>query len=228
MKFLSQMVTAASGSIGGITYSHNKGGMYQRARATPTNPGSPFQSQVRQLMADLSNAWNNILSEGQRVTWDVYAFNVPVIDSLGQQIQLTGLNMYVRSNVPRLQAGLARVDTAPLVYNLGSFTEPTATIDTANDEIDVAFTNTDEWAGETGSAMLIYASRPQNLSINFFKGPYRFAGLIPGDDTTPPTSPSPEPLPFDVGAGQRIFWRARVTRLDGRLSADFRDFANAT
>ena len=131
--------------------------------------------------------------------------------------------MYVRSNVARAQASLARVDAAPTTFNLGGFTEPVITsITGSSNELLLAFTNGDDWAGETGSGMLVYISRPVNPSIKFHVNPYRFAAIIAGDDTTPPTSPATITTPFNVVAGQRVFIRVVVTRLDGRYSASFR------
>ena len=47
MKFTSQVYTQASGSVGGLTYSHNRSGMYTRARSTPTDPASTLQLERR-------------------------------------------------------------------------------------------------------------------------------------------------------------------------------------
>jgi hypothetical protein len=201
--------------------------MYQRARRTPTNPNSPEQAAVRAIVAALANLWTNTLSEVQRLTWDLYATNVQLTNKLGDPMNVTGLNMYVRSNTPRLQAAMTRIDTAPGVFNLGSFTNPTFVVDAANEEVDVSFTNTDSWATAIGGAMLVFASRPQGAAINFFKGPYRFAGTIPGA-VVPPTSPATIALPFAVVPAQKVFLRVSVVQTDGRLSYPFRDVSVAT
>lgn len=227
MIFKSQAFTQASGSIGGMTYSHNAGGMYTRARSIPTNPNTPQQQAIRTLVAQLSNLWLSALTQAQRQAWNVYAANVTVPNALGDQIHISGLNQYVRSNVPRNQANLARVDDAPTVYNIGDYTDPSFTADAALNQASVDFTDTDEWVGEDDAAMLCYFSRPQNISVNYFKGPYRFADLIPGDAAMPPTSPATINLPFVITAGQRVFGRFNVVRADGRLAADFRSLTTA-
>jgi hypothetical protein len=66
--------------------------------------------------------------------------------------------------------------------------------------------------------MFGYISRPQNITKNFFRGPYRYAGKIEGDSVTPPTSPATLVSDFPYAAGQRAFLRVRVSRADGRLS----------
>lgn len=229
MKFTSPVISSGSGSIAGITFSRNKGGMYMRARAIPTNPNSVPQQNIRGHLATLVGAWTNTLTTPQRGAWDVYAANTPVFDALGASIHLTGQQMFIRSNTARLQVGLPLVTTAPGTFDLGTYSIPSAgTVSAAADTIQIAFDNTDEWANEDDSNMLIYTSRPQNPSVNYFKGPYQFAGMIPGDGTTPPTSPATITLAFPVVVGQKVFWKATVTRADGRYSIPFRAFGLAT
>ena len=218
----SALITQFSGSIGGLTGSHNRGGQYFRARTIPTNPGTPFQNAVRQFVADLVNLWNNTLTQAERDAWDNYAVNVPFVNRLGDQTFLSGLNQYVRSNVPRLQAALARIDDAPIVFNTGDFTQTTFVPTAAADTLGLGFTDTDAWANEDDAAMLLYGARPRNPTINFFKGPYRFADLVAGDAITPPTSPASITSPFPLAADQKAFAYVRVTRADGRLSTLFR------
>lgn len=222
MKIISALFTAGSGKLGGIVASHNAGGNYLRALVIPTDPATALQIAVRNAMTILSAGWLDDLTDAQRDQWNTYAANTPVTDTLGQTINISGLNQYQRTNVPRLQAGVTRLDTAPTVFNYGSFTDPSFTIDTANDEVDVGFADTDAWANETDSHMLVYGSLPQNQTKNFFKGPYRLLGTIDGDDATAPTSPAALALSVPYVAGQRGFFRIRVSRVDGRLSGQFR------
>lgn len=224
MLFKSQLITSASGSVGGLTASRNKGGMYFRARAVPTNPNSPQQALVRSILNFLSNRWSDVLTPTQRTSWETYAENVPVLNPLGDPIQITGLNHYIRSQVPALQAGATIVDTAPEEFNLGLFTAPTFSFDSPAQEMDVTFTITDDWVNEDNARMIVSLSRQQQPSINFFKGPYRIAGSIIGDSATPPTSPAVINAPFTAAVGNRVFAFVRVLRSDGRLSMPFRDF----
>ena len=218
MKFRGTIIGEASGSVASLTFSHNRGGQYIRQRAIPTDPATVFQQVVRQALSDLTSLWNDLLTQAQRDGWDQYALNVLIPDSLGEPRNIGGLGQYVRSNVPRIQAALARVDTAPVIFNLGPFTNPAVVSITAPTALSLSFDNTDAWANETGAAMLVYGSRGNNQTINFFKGPYRFAATIPGDDTTAPTSPAAITMPFTLAAAQRAFVQVRVSRLDGRLS----------
>lgn len=227
MKFKSALVTSVSGSIGGMTGARNKGGMYFRARSIPVNPATTYQVAVRNAMANLVVRWGDVLTQTQRDQWDTYAVNTPLVNALGDSVNRSGQQMFLRGNVVRLQQGLALADDGPPNYNLGEFTAPTFTIDTANQEIDVAFTNGDDWANEDGSSMIVSVSRPQSAGTKFFKGPYRIAGKIDGDSVTPPTSPASIALPFPVVATDRVYVKVVVSREDGRLSSPFRGYADA-
>ncbi|MGD9153867.1 MAG: hypothetical protein PVG30_09545 [Gammaproteobacteria bacterium] len=223
MKFKSPVYSQASGSIAGITYSHNRGGMYTRQRVVPTNPASEYQSAVRSYVAALVAAWSSVLSDAQRAAWDLYAESVELPDTLGDTRNVGGVGMYVRSNVPRLQAGLTRVDDGPTVFSLPEVANiALASASEASQELSVTFLNTDDWAGEDGAALLVYVSRPANPGVNFFKGPYRLAAVIEGDSGTPPTSPTAVTAPFAITAAQKVFAKFNITRADGRYSSPFR------
>jgi hypothetical protein len=221
MKFKSALVTAVSGSIGGLVGSHNAGGQYLRARTIPVNTNTSFQQAVRSYLALLAAAWSDSLEQAQRDAWENYAAQVPITDSLGEPRNISGIAHFLRSNVPRLQAGKARVDDGPTVYTLPSFTGPVFSPEAATDTVDVAFTNSDDWAGEVGGGMVLSASRPQGVGINYFRGPYRFMDIIPGA-VSPPASPFNATMPFPTATGDKVFFFARVFRADGRLSSPFR------
>lgn len=227
MKFKGTIIGEASGSLASMVFSHNRGGQYIRQRTIPTNPNSDFQQAIRSLVSQLTSAWQSVLTEAQRAAWDAYAELVPLLDPLGGTRNVGGLGMYIRGNVARLQAAdasLTRIDDGPTIYNLGDFTPPGITSITASTKVMITtFSGGDEWANEDGAAMLIYGSKGQNASKNFFKGPYRYCGKILGDSGTPPTSPVNITLPFALAAGQKAFIRCIVTRADGRMSSTFRD-----
>ena len=225
MKFKGTIIGEASGSVASLTFSHNRGGQYIRQRAIPVDPATVFQQVVRQAMSDLTSLWNDLLTQAQRDAWDQYALNVLIPDSLGEPRNIGGLGQYVRSNIPRIQAALPRVDTAPVIFNLGPFTNPAIASITAPTALSLTFEVTDAWVNEDDAAMLVYGSRGMNQTINFFVGPYRFADSILGNLATPPTSPAAIVMPFTLAAAQRAFVQVRVTRADGRLSGvgRFRD-----
>lgn len=219
MKFKPIMGAQLSGSLAGITASHNKGGTYFRQRSIPTNPSSFRQLQVRNAMSQLAAAWVSTLTPAERAAWETYAENVPLIDKIGDPITVGGLPMYQRSNVPRLQAGLTRVDAAPTIFDLGDFTTPTVSASAGSQEVTVDFDAGDPWDDEDDSSMLVYLSTERNPTINFFKGPYRLLATIDGNSVTPPTDPAVIPVTQSLTQGNKVFFQLRVSRADGRLSS---------
>lgn len=224
MKFKGTHISEASGSLAGVTYSHNRGGQYMRARAVPVNPNSSQQQVVRQFMAQLSAAWGSVLTQAQRDGWEAYADNVLLPDALGEPRKATGLNHYVRNNVARLQAAMpaSPIQTAPITYDLGSYTAPVlGVIDASATTASIAYTNADPWAIAVGGAMFIHASPAQSPGTVFYRGPYRYAGKVLGA-VIPPTSPFVCTLPFAVQTGQKCFIKATFVQVDGRYSSPFR------
>lgn len=220
MLIKSALATQMSGSIGGMTASHNKGGMYLRGRGMVTNPNSTAQQLARAAMTELVDAWNQTLTDSQRDGWRTYAANVQVTNRLGDQINVSGQNMYVRLNQPRIVAALPRVDDAPAIFAGAELGVVSVTAAAGSGYLlDVNFDDTADWVNEDDAALIIQGSRPQNAAIEFFKGPFRFGGTVEGDSVTAPTSPVTLTMPFAGSDNQRVFARVRLSRADGRLSA---------
>ncbi len=211
---------AASGKLGALVASHNKGGQYLRARTTPTNPNTVQQQAVRNAIRTLGPRWVETLTSDQQAGWETYAANVTVTNRLGDQIHIPALAMYIRSNVSRLQASLDIVDDAPTTFDLGAapalgpITIPASAIAGATGTITLAGENA--WAADPDNVLLVYASRPQNQTKLFFKGPYRLGG----DASVVASGPNYTfGLPFETGPNTtQTFFALRVAYADGRLS----------
>lgn len=211
--------TQISGSIGGTVYSRNRFGAYKRSRSVPVNPNTDRQVAVRNSVRSLTIAWQNELTTILRAAWEVYASNIVWKNKLGQDVVLTGLNHYVRSNTPRLLASLARLDVAPTIFNLGvAELGLAAAASAATQEVSMTFLDTQAWADEDGAFEAPSLGLPQNASVAFFGGPYRLTDPVLGSSTTPPTSPVVLDSPFVFAEGQRLWLRTRIGRADGRLS----------
>jgi hypothetical protein len=221
MKFKSPVYSSASGSIAGLTYSHNRGGLYTRARAIPVNSSTQFQQNVRNQVASMAARWNSVLTAAQRNAWETYALNTPMTDSLGDPRNIGGLAHYVRSNAIRAAFGQTIIDAGPTTYGLALLSTITAVGDVSDQDFDVTYVNTDVWAGAVGGKLFVFQSRPQNQSINYFKGPYRFLGVVSGA-AVPPTPPAAMVAAFTFALTQKVFLYGRASNADGRLSAPFR------
>ena len=191
-----------------------------------------------------SQAWGEELTAVQRAAWDTYAANVSWLDSLGQAIQLSGINHYIRANTPRLQAlaevtivggtSVARVDAGPTTFLLGVSPAVTAAAIAFAAGPPITNTLTIDWSNGTAldNAVLLYCSPPQNPSINFYKGPYLLMSEEAGDNDqvvfklTDSVTPTRYQLAFGgLAAGQQVFWQLRSSMDDGRLSSRVRGSA---
>lgn len=208
-----------SGSQGGIVWSRNRYGPYIRERANPVNPNTARQVVVRNYLGGLSTRWNSTVTEAQREAWRLYALNTPLPGAFGEQTVLAGKDMYIRGNANRLIAGLTEIDDGPttfgLPYPVAGFA---VTASESTQQISMAFETGVDFPGTDDSAAIVYLGAPQNPSRNYFGGPYRLAGSVEGDATTPPESPQTFTAPWPIAEGQRIWARSRFIDADGRLS----------
>lgn len=215
------LMSQPSGSLGGVTASHGRSGSYLRARVVPVNPNTIYQQAVRTIAGNLATAWVTTLTDVQRAAWDLYADAVAMTNRVGDTIYLTGLNHFLRSNTPRIQIGLDRVDDAPTIFALTDVTLPSMTISEGTQIVSVTYEDSDAWANEVGGFLKFDLSRPANPSINYFKGPYRYTSFAAGG-AAPPIPPETHAVPFPVVEGHRVFAMLRGALADGRLSQEIR------
>lgn len=225
--FASQLITAASGSVGGLTFLPTHSGLALRGKVVPVNPSSPQQETIRAALTYLANYWTESLTESERHAWGLYALHTPRPNRLGKLINLGGLPTWVRCQLPRLLAGLDFSARAPITYTVESFAPITPlTVASIGQKLIFAFDTTDDWVREQFAAMLIFISRPQNQSHNALNVSYRFAAKLDGSPFLPPTSPANVSLPFAVSIDQKIFIRVTVSRRDNRYTSS--QYATAT
>ncbi len=220
MLYSSPIVSQASGSLAGLTFSHTRGSKYIKARTTPTNPNSQRQAIVRTAMGVLGPVWGQTLTQLQRDGWRLYASNVPSTNKIGETIHLTGQQHFTRINIPRIQIGEAIQENAPTIFDLGTFTAPTINSITASgQDIKINFNNGDDWAIADDGFMIVYAGRPTSTGEEFFRGPWRFAGIIEGA-VAPPATPATLLSPWIVSPDEIMWVKIRVMQTDSRLSAE--------
>ena len=206
-----------SGSIGGTVFSRNRFGAYIRARSVPVNPNTARQVVARNAARSISIAWQTVLTQAQRDAWNVYAANVSWTNKLGDTVNLTGLNHYLRSNSLRVQNGIARVDAAPVIFTLATAELALAvTASEATQDLTIDGDAGAAWVGEADAWQFYSMGLPQNGGIAFFGGPYRSVTAIPG--AGPPPFPATPAAVFPFAEGQRLWVRSRIARGDGRLS----------
>lgn len=110
---LGSIVTDIRKSIGGVTYSRNKGGSYARARTVPVNPRTPLQTQVRANFASNAKLWSGTMTAAERAAWTAFAAANPLVNVLGASIIVSGLSMSMKLNQVLKTLGLAPIVTPP-------------------------------------------------------------------------------------------------------------------
>lgn len=224
MKALSALVTAVSGKIGGMVGVNAPGGIVFRGWKKPTNPSTERQEAVRAVLADLAYDWANIMTGIQRQRWNIYASVVKVTNTLGQQVNISGIAMYQRSNVVAVINGLSKIFDGPLTHTLADQdSSMRADGSEATQLLTVTFDDTKDWCSEDDAGMQIRVSRPASPGVTFIPPTYRIAGLLAGDSGTPITSPQTVTLPFFSGDGSKIKVQGTIIRSDGRKSGGFLD-----
>ena len=212
---LGALVSNISGSIGGTTFARNRGGAYIRNRTVPLNPQSPRQTLVRQVFGQLSNVWSTILTATQRTAWELYASNVPLTNALGEDRNVSGINMFSRGNALLLDTAGVRVDAGPTIFTQGPSFTPTITLDAALDQLTV--TDLGGYDPVTSGAIGLFISQglPQQPGVSFYKSP--FQKVSGTQEATLVSLPTAVPLAFPIAAGQAAFIRTATVSIDGRV-----------
>lgn len=218
MKFKSALVTQVSGSLGGITFAHNQGGMYMRARSLVTNPATEAQQIIRNAMSAAHAAWL-ALTDDVRYGWNNYAQNTPITNPLGDSKKISGLAMFLRQFVSRAQADVTQITIAPDTPGLSTMSELAITQHLAQDAFDLAYNAADDWCANTGGYLVVHQSDPMKTVNNFFKGPYNYNGKLLGNTGAPPASPFFFTSLTPIESGQRYFFRVISADHQGRMSA---------
>lgn len=220
MRFTSSLVTGIGGKLGNMVGLMNRGGMCLRAWVSPTNPNSAAQQGVRASMATIAAAWSATLTQAQRNAWEAYAATLDYVNKLGVHYTVSGFNAYAAANAARMVAGLGRIDAGPTVGGFASGTTPVVTFDQSAQTVSIAFTNTDDWAGEVGGALTVrMVPIGFKAGISFYEGPFVFLDHIAGAGT-PPTSPDAMTSPITIVADTQYAIACRFLRADGRYSQE--------
>jgi hypothetical protein len=215
-------VVGMAGSIAGTTFARNASGSYARGRTKPINRNTGSQQIARDALSALVSRWNDHLTPTERTSWQTYAQNVAMKNRLGESIFLSGMAHFIRSCSNNLQNGNVFVDTAPTTFTLGEKdTTLAASASKATQLVSIAYDVAAGWAKEANGMMYLYMGPPQNLTVNFYAGPWKKLGEMGGSAGPPLISPKTFAPPFAIAEGQKLFIYARVIRADGRTSEKF-------
>lgn len=215
MLIKSSLISQASGSLAGATAARNSFGQYLRARVKGVNPKTFLQEGVRSILALVVTAWRG-LSDVERASWDTAAANTPVRNRLGDIIHLKGNQAFTSAMVPRLQAGLLTVGSAPNPFIRDGLTAPTTSAIAANPDFKVT-PAPESWLA-TGGTMAVYVGQEVADTVNYYNGPWRYAGNVTTSGTTTLTNP----YGSAYNSGAKTFCEVRVLNTDGSMTGRYR------
>lgn len=174
------IVGALSGSIGGMTASHNKGGQYFRTRAIPTNPSSTAQLQRRADFATNSTNWQD-LSMADQQAWTEWARQNPITNALGASILKSGHQSFVGLNSRILLASGTPIDVPPVVARPDGFLTLVQAADIGAGNVDLTFTA----ALTSGNQIYLRAALIDSAGVTYVKNRMKFISFSSVDETSP-------------------------------------------
>lgn len=189
-KFISSIITEASGSVAGTTYSRNKNGSYIRNKSVPVNRNTLAQQAARAIFSGVSSGWKG-LSPDQRASFENQIMNYPYVDSLGQTKYYTASQLYKSLNNSLMQLGLPGVNLlgAPIPMKSVINTE-VITIQAGAGTMRINTMSFSDGTNDTvpeGFTLAVYAT---DVKGNGFTSPknsdFRYIAVVPpeGDPTT--------------------------------------------
>lgn len=204
-----------AGSIGANTFSRNRGGAYIRRRSAPTNPNSTHQQAVRAYLSTLAKEWQFLTNE-QRDAWHTWAQSRNKTDTLGNETNYTGHQMFISTNLRRLQMGLPPQTTPPTEDTPPSLQSLTIQeINKTSNSVKFAFTPT---TLEPNLRLQAWQCKPSSGNRNpNFKQAYLIGYSGPG-----PTSPQSFPLRFPVQDNESVVFYVAVVSETGLQSPPLR------
>jgi hypothetical protein len=110
MKYISPLISQASASLGGATFSKNRGGNYVRAKVAPVQPRTVAQQSVRANLATLAQTWKSLSSEDV-AAWNSAASSVTLKDSLGNAYTPSGIDLFISCNRNLSDIGETSINT---------------------------------------------------------------------------------------------------------------------
>jgi hypothetical protein len=212
-------ITAMSGSIAGNVFARNRFGSYVRSRTKPVNPHSSRQEAIRSIVSYLSEYWHVELDDDARNLWNVYAAAVLMKNKLGESINISGFNHFIRSNSLELLMSESVIDAAPSVLSLPDKDPLLLCSAEAIAAQTFTFTcDTEGWApnGDPKFGIIIHQGQPQLASRNFFNGPWRYMDYI--DSTEGAAGTGTLSASFAFAEGQKVWFQARIITDGGRVS----------
>lgn len=110
---LGPIVSEIRGLLGGTIFSRNGAGAYAKQFTKPTNPQTPAQQAIRNLLTAVSARWTANLSDAERESWIAAAPTFPLINKVGEVYFLSGKGLHDMLNLTLNIIGEAFIPSPP-------------------------------------------------------------------------------------------------------------------
>lgn len=101
------------GSLGGSVFSRDTSGLHLVSRKRHLQRRSPLQDRRRRAFVSAKNRWNSHTTAYQRLLWNSYAASHPGRNAIGEPIELSGYQMFMRFNIYRAYNEVALILIPP-------------------------------------------------------------------------------------------------------------------
>jgi hypothetical protein len=167
----SAVVGDARAKAGGVVFTKGRFGAVVRRKVSPVQPRTSYQTNVRALFTLLTKRWGGTLTATQRAGWISLAQAFPQKDVFGNNITLTGLQMYIKLNRNLQTIAVAVIDDPPVTLSVGS--PGTFTLSSA---VGPPITLTGDAGTEpaTGEVPVVEAVAPVSPGRSFVGNRYRY------------------------------------------------------
>jgi hypothetical protein len=203
-----------SGSIAGNTWGHNRGGQYVRQRRSPVNQNTARQSRTRSWLQRFSSDWR-ALSVANRAAWNEWAAIHPVLDALGESIQLSGHQAYVALNTRLREAGDSSIAAPPITGHPAGLDSLAIAAASGTGNITLTFTPTPIGAG---IRLWVWAAAPVSPGRYPNRARARLQGITAANAATGVTVASR----FTLIAGLKLVCWVHTQDATGQVSAPLR------
>lgn len=176
------LVGQISGSVGGDTFSRNRGGPYVRTRAVPVTSTSDYAMAAKNRLGLASTRWQT-LTEAERAAWTNWATNRPVTDRLGESITLSGQQAFITINARLEQAGDTLLDEPPTVGSPDGLLDLSVTAEdhTATAAAEVTFSP----ALEANHRLWVWSALVASQGVNYVQNLLRLSHITTAEATSP-------------------------------------------
>ena len=150
-----------SGSAKGVTAAKTRGRKYLRNRGYAGNTRTAFQSSVKSVFKQLSQAWQG-LTNAQILAWNAAAGTAEAKSVLGSKTKITGSNLFMRLNYWVVYCGGNILTVPPTLTGVDA---PSEAVITLTDE-KFTFELENAPVGADNLRLVIQASVPQSNGIS--------------------------------------------------------------